>query len=65
MSGAPREPAPASTEAERRRLRRAEIFGEALPETTADETGDGWSERDTPDPGSEEWLRRQVPPHHG
>jgi hypothetical protein len=49
--------------AERRR-RRAKVFGEVLPEGTSDERGDGWSEPE-PREGSEEWLRRQVPPHHG
>ena len=60
------------TEAEHRR-RRAEVFGEVLPETSADERGETWNE---PGPGgaadstgqkvdpAEEWLRRQVPPHH-
>jgi hypothetical protein len=52
-----------ATEAERRR-RRARVFGEVLPEGTSDERGDGWSERE-PREGSDEWLRRQVPPHHG
>lgn len=52
-----------AAEAERRR-RRARVFGEVLPEGTSDERGDGWSERE-PREGSDEWLRRQVPPHHG
>ena len=51
------------SEAERRR-RRAKVFGDVLPEGTSDERGDGWSERE-PRQGSDEWLRRQVPPHHG
>jgi hypothetical protein len=38
------------------------VFGEVLPETTADD-------RDPPRPpgdgSSDEWLRRNVPPHHG
>ena len=42
------------------RARLARIFGDVLPETTRDERGPG-EERS----GSEEWLRRQVPPHHG
>ena len=49
----------ALTEAARRR-RRAAVFGEVLPEVTGDERDDS-GER----PGSEEWLRAQVPPHHG
>ena len=55
---------PRSTDEERRR-RRAEIFGDVLPKGTVDERGDGWSERDPAGTGSEDWLRRQVPPHHG
>ncbi|MGV9666168.1 hypothetical protein ACWDUL_14510 [Nocardia niigatensis] len=47
------------TPAERARL--ARIFGDELPSTTRDER--------TPEPesgrSSEEWLRSQVPPHHG
>ncbi|WP_407675187.1 hypothetical protein [Nocardia puris] len=39
----------------------ARIFGDTLPDTTADE-------RDT-DPrengSGDDWLRSQVPPHHG
>lgn len=50
--------APGDAEWERRR-RRSRVFGDVLPETTGDEREDG-------DGGtSEEWLRRQVPPHHG
>lgn len=57
----PRDPAALRAEAARRR-RLAEIFGDVLPSQTADD-------RDS-DPGDEdergdEWLRRQVPPHHG
>ena len=51
------------SEAERRR-RRALVFGDVLPDSTRDERGDGWSERE-PREGSDEWFRRQVPPHHG
>ena len=42
-----------------RRKRLAAVFGDVLPETTSDERDD--SESGT----AEEWLRRQVPPHHG
>lgn len=42
------------------RARLARIFGEVLPETTRDERG----ESDTGGGDSDEWLRRQVPPHH-
>lgn len=45
-----------------RRRRRAAVFGEVLPESTGDERAD-WGDRGPS--GSEEWLRAQVPPHHG
>lgn len=61
------EPRPAARPAGSRRLTAAEkeklarIFGEALPSTTKDER--------TPEPESggsgDDWLRSQVPPHHG
>lgn len=42
-----------------RRRRLAAVFGDVLPETTSDE-------RDESESGTaEEWLKRQVPPHHG
>lgn len=56
------EPTPedASNETERLR-RRADVFGEVLPDRTSDERGD-----DDPDAiETEVWLRRQIPPHHG
>ncbi|WP_405485957.1 hypothetical protein [Nocardia sp. NBC_00511] len=47
------------TPAERARL--ARVFGDELPATTSDER--------TPEPDSsgsgDDWLRSQVPPHHG
>jgi hypothetical protein len=49
----------AETEDERRR-RLAEVFGDVLPDTTADEREPG----DAPDT-SDDWLKSQVPPHHG
>jgi hypothetical protein len=49
---------PQQREARRRRL--AKVFGEVLPEQTSDDADPGQG----PD-GGEEWLRRQVPPHHG
>jgi hypothetical protein len=55
------------TDAERRR-RRARVFGEVLPDRTRDERGDdgsGAGRGGGSDDPSEEWLRRQVPPHHG
>lgn len=47
------------TPAERARL--ARIFGEELPSTSKDERSP------EPDSGgsSDDWLRSQVPPHHG
>ena len=52
------EETPAETEWQRRK-RLAAVFGDVLPETTSDERDE--SDSDT----SEEWLKRQVPPHHG
>jgi hypothetical protein len=52
----------AARAARRRARRRAEVFGEVLPESTRDD-------RDPQAPAegdaAEEWLKRQVPPHHG
>ena len=56
-----REPA---REVARRRRRRAEVFGEVLPERAAEDRGERWNEPETPGQ-AEEWLRREVPPHHG
>ncbi len=44
-----------------RRKRRAEVFGDVLPDTTRDERDD------TPvrEKDGDQWLREQVPPHHG
>jgi hypothetical protein len=55
----PRELTTEEREARRRRL--ADVFGEELPEQTSDDA----DESATPSEGSDEWLRRQVPPHHG
>ncbi|WP_114718210.1 hypothetical protein [Rhodococcus sp. AG1013] len=45
------------------RARLEAIFGTVLPEQTSDErSSDGAS---TSSGGQDEWLRRQVPPHHG
>ena len=47
-------------EQEAARWRRlAEVFGEALPETTRDGRPRSGAV------GSDDWLRAQVPPHHG
>lgn len=45
-----------------RARRRAEVFGETLPETTSDErdTSGSRGSRD-----GDTWLVEQVPPHHG
>lgn len=52
---------PPERETEWQRKRRlAEVFGDVLPDTTADERDDDDRSRT-----SEEWLRSQVPPHHG
>lgn len=55
---------PGPSEAERRR-RRASVFGDVLPESTRDERGDEGETRRSEGDAAEEWLRRQVPPHHG
>ncbi len=47
-----------------RRRRLAEIFGEVLPASTGDDRDPEDSRRSTAQE-SEEWLKRQVPPHHG
>jgi hypothetical protein len=52
------------SEVERRRLRE-KVFGEVLPDGTRDERADGWSEREPGREADDDWLRRQVPPHHG
>jgi hypothetical protein len=48
-------------ERQERRRRLAEVFGDALPEQTSDDAADP----DTQPDGTDEWLKRQVPPHHG
>ncbi|MCX4097084.1 hypothetical protein [Nocardia sp. alder85J] len=43
--------------------RLARIFGETLPQTSSDERGhDGERPATT---ANDDWLRSQVPPHHG
>ena len=52
-------------EAERRRGIAA-VFGDALPEGTGDERPDGWGKPSSRGgAGDDDWLRQQVPPHHG
>jgi hypothetical protein len=50
-----------------RRRRLAEIFGDVIPEQTSDDTGeaDDSTDRRTDEKAQEDWLKRQVPPHHG
>ncbi|APE37216.1 hypothetical protein BOX37_28485 [Nocardia mangyaensis] len=38
----------------------ARIFGEVLPDTSGDERGE-----DVRGTEGDEWLRSQIPPHHG
>jgi hypothetical protein len=60
MTTDPKDDDAAAAEAARRR-RLAEVFGEVLPETTADERGgadEGAADR-------ESWYRENRPPHHG
>lgn len=54
-----RERSPSEVAAQRRRL--DEIFGDTLPEATRDDRVG----RDEADPGRDDRLRRDVPPHHG
>lgn len=49
----------------RRRERLARVFGDVEPATTRDERDDRDRARAVEADGHEEWLRRQVPPHHG
>jgi hypothetical protein len=54
-------PDDARERAERRR-RLAEVFGDDLPDQTSDDRDEPQERRTA---SAEEWLRRQVPPHHG
>lgn len=61
------EPSPERDDAHARAARRrrlAEVFGDDLPDQTSDDAPET-QPRDGGDESSEEWLRRQVPPHHG
>ena len=51
----------AAKKAKRRRAER--LLGDLLPDTTADETDEGWSEQEGDTRDDE--MRRDVPPHHG
>lgn len=48
-----------------RRRRMAAIFGDPLPERTRDEVAEGDTDAVRGGPGHDDWLRSQVPPHHG
>jgi hypothetical protein len=49
-----------------RRRRLAEVFGDAMPETTSDERDESeGASSDGGESASDRWLRAQVPPHHG
>lgn len=56
-------PEPESDWARKRRL--AEVFGDALPETTSDERDDRDGAGERGEAGHDQWLKSQVPPHHG
>ena len=56
---------PTARERAERRRRLAEIFGEVLPEQTSDDADGGGEDRRTAEQAQEDWLKRQVPPHHG
>ncbi len=59
------EGAPEGETAEQRRRRLAAIFGDVLPETTRDERGVGSGAPSSGEARGDDWLREQVPPHHG
>ncbi|OUS80547.1 hypothetical protein CA951_41890 [Rhodococcus sp. NCIMB 12038] len=55
---------PSRAPIDRARLER--IFGDVYPDTTADERDPGEASHYVDGRNeSEEWIRRQVPPHHG
>jgi hypothetical protein len=60
----PRPPRDARAAEVERRRRLAAAFGEPLPETTSDEREE-WGDRPQGGGRDEDWLRSQVPPHHG
>ncbi|GAA4488759.1 hypothetical protein GCM10023094_49130 [Rhodococcus olei] len=47
------------------RARLARIFGDVLPDTTRDERPEPEASGADRESAGDEWLRRQVPPHHG
>jgi hypothetical protein len=52
------------SEADRRR-RRAEVFGDVLPASTRDDRDSDGSQERSADVSADDWLRSNVPPHHG
>jgi len=52
---------PLTAEERERRRRLAEVFGDVLPEQTSDDA----AEPEARPEDNDEWLKRQVPPHHG
>ena len=52
-----------SKEEVERRRRAAELLGDLLPDTTSDETAEGWGEKESSS-RDDDYLR-DVPPHHG
>ena len=62
MSSSRPERALSKAEVERRR-KAAELLGDLLPDTTSDETAEGWGERESSS-RDDDYLR-DVPPHHG
>ncbi len=60
-AGSPARRSPEEEAARKRRL--AAVFGDVLPEETRDESTRGWGDREQG--AGDEWLRAQVPPHHG
>lgn len=46
-----------------RKRRLAEVFGDVLPEQTSDDRDPGGAASDQR--ATDDWLRAQVPPHHG
>jgi hypothetical protein len=50
---------------EERLRRRAEVFGDVLPESTRDDRDPESSREPSGDAAVDEWLRINVPPHHG
>lgn len=48
-----------------RRRRIAAVFGDVLPDTTTDERDSGDRRPADGDTAGDDWLKAQVPPHHG